>query len=212
MLRTYRPSDLARLIRRIPKYHPGWFATGAGGGLSTVAVTACLTGNGTAASPLDVAGWPLSGWVINAPIPNQRFFAPVANTVRAISFWLPAPVVFSFIGFDVGVADAVNNCDVGIYDSTGALVAHIGAQPMPTTGVVGFGVVGAPITLSPGLYFYATTSDAATATIFEGQSTGNSWCWSHLVNAGASAGGALPASITPLTRAPDSYSPDIMLS
>ena len=161
--------------------------------LKAVQNSARLTGAGTVASPLDVAGWPLSYWQGVFRDHNQDI-SQSANTLSYTGFVLPAPVTFSNLSFGVQTADAANNSDVGLYDHTGALAAHIGAQLLAATGYVTIAVVGAPITIPPGIYFFAVTSAAANLKLYADSAMPR---YNAASSYGASVGGALPNSITP---------------
>jgi hypothetical protein len=174
--------------------------------IKAVQTDATLTGAGTVASPLSAAqqtptGWPLPFYAPYTANSNSgaAAFANSANTLNIFGIYLPAAVQFSNIQILIGTADAVNNQDLGFYNAAGTRVAHIGAQTMAATGSRSFAVVGAPITLTPGLYFWATTSVGTTATLFMGNST-LMWGYSLNTNYSASVGGALPASITPPSK------------
>jgi hypothetical protein len=163
---------------------------------------ATLSGAGTVASPLGAVqqtptGWPLTWW--DNPIGGTNgtaLFASSINTLSLNGIAIPAQVRFNSIVFQVTIADAVNNCDIGLYNSAGTLVAHIGAQILATTGLKNIAVVGAPITLNPGRYYLATTSNATTAT-YETQTGNGNLCFLRNANFGSSSGGALPNTITP---------------
>jgi hypothetical protein len=201
----YRPSDLRRLKKLLRGYAPGWWSTGGGGGggLSSVTTDATLTGNGTAGSPLKVAapfpsGWPLAWW--NTPPCGSNAagtFTATANKLTLYGLFIPAQVQFGHIVLDISVADAVNSYDFGLYNNAGTLVAHIGAQTIPATGIQSFAVVGGPITINPGRYYVAGTGNANTASLQVGNMLHVTWNFLLATNFGASAGGALPASIAP---------------
>jgi hypothetical protein len=138
----------------------------------------------------------LTFWTTVGPANSAVQLTGVANTIRVWGLYIPARVVFSNITVYVNTADAVNSYDFGLYNSGGNLVAHIGAQTLPATAVQSFAVVGAPITLAPGLYFFAGTGNATTAQILQGDATGGpSFHYCFVASQGVSAGGALPATI-----------------
>lgn len=122
-----------------------------------------------------------------------------ANTLSVYGLPFPNLLTFAHIGVNVNTADAVNNYDIGIYNSSGTLIAHIGAQTLPSTGMVTFAVVGGAKTLTPAVYYLATTGAATTASL---QGMARELIQSFNSSYGSSAGGALPASITPPTLTP----------
>lgn len=211
---------------RIPKYFPGWFVSGGGGsgGAATVqtdGVTiqgdgsagnkiailavqtdATLTGAGTVASPLSAVtqtptGWPLPYFQFGVAAASATGLASPVNTLQLVGIWILAQLRFSNVTVIVGTADAVNNYDIGMYNAAGTRAWHIGAQTIPSTGIQTFAVAGAPITINPGLYFWATTAVVNTATIYTSGTTAQTLLYFSAFNQGATVGGAIPASITP---------------
>jgi hypothetical protein len=224
-------------------YFPGWWAfnpgSGGGGGTVTtdgvtiqgngsggspiallaVETDATLTGAGVVGNTLKVAtpfpgGWPLAFYSQGQGSANQLVqFANANNTLNVYGFSLLAQVRFSNITVYIGTADNANNCDLGLYNSSGTLVAHIGAQHLPATNNQTFAIVGAPITLNPGIYFFATTSVATTAAIYISGGNAQAWAYSLNTSYGASVGGALPASIAaPAASVQSVYVPSFALS
>jgi len=144
------------------------------------------------------AGTP-TGWPVNyyTSPPGSGVNGTTANQVSVLGFALPAQGVFSTLSAYISVPDGINNSDIGIYNVAGTLVAHIGAQT--TSGnndYHDFAIVGAPVTLPPGLYAYAWTSAGSTLSI--GSNAGIR-TWLYNANIAASVGGALPASIGALS-------------
>lgn len=166
--------------------------------IKQVETAARLTGAGTVASPLDIVGWPVAGYLYPANDSGNLAFA--ANQTRVMAFQLGYALTFSNIGVKVAVLDAGHNYDFGIYDAAGTLVAHIGAQTLPATGNLGFAVVGAPITITPGLYMFAMTGAATTAAL--GYDSGISITLFSNQSYSATSGGALNGSVTALTPTP----------
>lgn len=153
--------------------------------------------------PATPNGWPLTWWNnMDFGTTASTPFVGVANTLNVSGFVLPAAVQFNKIFLNILVADAANLYDVGIYTYAGALVAHIGAQHLPSTGILGFSVIGGPITLNPGRYFFALTGNATTAAnrTYTGANFGFIWTAAQSVT--ASSGGALPSSMTPPADGP----------
>lgn len=185
-MRVYQPSDLRRLLghyrprRMNRRWSPGWWSTGGGGGSS---------------APLD--------WFDQGSSPGG--IAPGANKVWISGFVLPAPITFSSITMNVQTADAVNNVDWGIYSPAGNLLTHIGAQIVAATGYRRLATSGAPVTLAPGRYLFAFTTNSATFAIFYSANTATAWAIN--TNVAASAGGALPASIGAVAIAPSNNFP-----
>lgn len=122
-----------------------------------------------------------------------------ANQIQLSGFYLPDAVTFSNIVVSVQTADAGNNYDWGIYDSSGKLKAHVGAQSIAGTGVLDVAVVGGPITLQPGKYYFAFTGAATTAILCHAGGPATVEFVTFLVrteSATVSVGGVLPALAT----------------
>ena len=166
--------------------------------LKAVQTAARLTGAGTVASPLDVAGWPLTWFATNpGGTAGAQQFTYSANTLYIAGVLLLAPVRFSNITVDVAVVDAVHNCDLGFYTYAGNLVANIGPQTIPSLGLQTFATVQGVVTLPPGRYFFATTSVGTTAALLWSTAPGSILQFQSNGIFGASAGGVLPAMIVP---------------
>ena len=185
------------------------------GGLNTVAVDGVtITGNGTPASPLVAVA---SGGTVHsdgttiqgdgstgnklAIIPSTFFtmggvgltINATTNKVQLFGFELPTPVTLTHITVNISNADGSNLYDLGIYDASGNLLAHIGPQHLPNIGDQTFAVVGSPIALPQGKKLFAWTGNAGGA-----QFNCNQTCYNWLSDGSsvASTGGTLPSTIT----------------
>lgn len=224
---------------RLPKYHRGWLVWNPGGGggsgtvqtdgvtiqgdgsagnkiaIKAVQLTARLTGAGTVASPLDVAGWPIAYFAPPTPEGTGNFSVTV-NTLDVYGIAIPYAVVASNISISVDVADGANNYDFGLYNAAGTRVAHTGAVSVGATGTVTIALTGAPITLAPALYFFAWTGNSATLVLKMGVNFagGGQAPYGLSFNHGysASVGGVLPASITPPAQSVTAACPIFLLS
>ena len=116
-----------------------------------------------------------------------------ANQTWYESFQLPFKLTFGHISVNIGVADAGNFHDVGIYDMTGALKADIGPTHWPSTGVQRFANVQGNVTLNAGVYLFAWTSQGTTATL---SFTNQQDSWSGVRTLAGASGGQLQSSIT----------------
>lgn len=139
---------------------------------------------------------------------NGAGVAVTANKLVIAGFILSVAVKIGNLDLDIALPDGGNNCDVGIYNSTGALVGNIGAQTIGAGQYQTFALVQGSISLSAGNYIFAYTSAASNFQLFSGHPV--FWHWCVNLAFGASAGGALPASITPPAYSPthSSFSPD----
>lgn len=169
-MHIYQPSDLRRLLKRLPKYYPGWWSSGGGA---------------------DPAGWPLSYWSYGY---HEGPTSLTANTLILQGFILPVKLTFSKLICHIWTADGVNNSDFGLYDSAGNLIANIGAQHIGANQFQTIASVQGAKTIKSGQYFFAVTSAAAVLAVGTGAKTANPY---YSASFGSSAGGALPATITP---------------
>jgi len=148
-----------------------------------------------------ISGWPLTFYQNNL-FAGSSYKPTAANNVYAQGIELKAYYTFSNISVTVATADGANPTDFGIYTAAGTLVAHVGAATYGSTGNKNLALTGgsgAPYTLAPGNYVFAFTSSANILACTAGTS---SYVWVLNGNAGASAAGVLPNTITAPTLAP----------
>jgi hypothetical protein len=132
--------------------------------------------------------------------PNQAGASQAVSAQNAINIspmYIPFSVTFGHIAVDVGTADGTNNSDFGIYDSSGNLKCNIGAAVYASTGVKNLACTQGSVTISPGIYFFAFTTNGSVPTLKIYYSTASSgmFTWWSQTSATASTGGALPGSI-----------------
>ena len=177
---------------------------GAGGGLSSVTTDATLTGAGTGASPLKVAnpfpgGWPVSIWIDRNNSGGTAHSFPT-NTLDIYGVQIDEQVQFSQLYIEIDALDAGHNYDVGLYNFAGTLLANIGAQPLPATGNLFFNTVQGLITINPAIYWLVFTGAASTAQYGISFGQRGTLSYATALATQASAGGACPATITPLAK------------
>ena len=81
-----------------------------------------------------------------------------ANVVYLLPFEIDAPLNVGNMGFYVTADDGgAATYDVGIYDSTGTLIADVGPAMYSATGAVTDAFVQGSITIPAGIYFFALT-------------------------------------------------------
>ena len=87
----------------------------------------------------------------------------VIDTIYLTPFHLPGTISLNQIRYRVGTAVATSVGDVGIYNSAGNRVASGGASSadFTTTGAKAVGMVGAPVILQPGQYYFAISAKTA---------------------------------------------------
>jgi len=180
--------------RRRTWWSPGWFVV-SGGTLATVAHDATLTGNGTPASPLGENG----GLLTRVYGPGQTATTALlggANTISGGEISIVSPGTFGHIIVNFTVLDAGNLYDLGIYNSALQLIADIGPQTIPSTGLQAFAFTQGQVVMPSGVYYFAWTGAANTASLDHwAASTGLVYAYKPSFTATTSALGQLPAAI-----------------
>lgn len=172
-------------------------------GQRAVADQVTITGLGTPSSPFvatqgNVTGWPLTWWTSpTAGGVGGELFAQTANKIELWGLTIPCPVQLNSIIVQVATLDAVGLYDVGLYNSAGVLAAHVGPTVFGATGVTTTAIIGGPVTLTPGRYYWATTGNANTAAYTSSINAASCYLFVRSSNFGASIGGALPSTIVP---------------
>lgn len=127
--------------------------------------------------------------------------AATLNVTKVWGFLLPYNVTTTQVTYDVTTADkTANDYDIGIYTNAGSLVVDIGPTAgstfSPSAGFKTLAWTQGPTSLAPGQYYLAFTTNCASACA-KVASGGDNISFAINTAAGASAGGALPSSITP---------------
>ena len=126
---------------------------------------------------------------------------PTPNVTKLWGFLLPYNVITTEITFDVTITDnTANNYDIGIFDSSGNLVADIGPTPgttfAPSKIFKTLKWTQGSTALNAGRYYIAFTTNCST--LCAKVAAGPAYVSFALnVSAGASSGGALPSTMTP---------------
>lgn len=150
-----------------------------------------ITGGGLALGP--VQGGTLTGTAVG-----------VANEVDVYKFVIQASIQITGISFYVNTLSAGQTCDVGLYNSSGNLVANTGPISAATTGAKDATITQTSVTLTPGAYWLAF---GCTDTVAKLQAW-NSSVMTSVVNAGgtfqgkaanALSTGSLPATLGTIT-------------
>lgn len=124
----------------------------------------------------------------------------------------PGGLSVGHIAFNVGAGDGggASRSDVGIYNGSGTLVAHVGAQVLNTTGNVQLAFSGGTQTIPAGRAYGCYTS---TSTTFDILGSANSANFLQIQDISVtSSGGALNGSFTPPADNPVSQSNDAEIS
>ena len=126
---------------------------------------------------------------------------PTPNVTKLWGFLLPYKVITTEITFDVTITDnTANNYDIGIFDSSGNLVADIGPTPgttfAPSKSFKTLKWTQGSTAFNAGRYYIAFTTNCST--LCAKVAAGPAYVSFALdVSAGASSGGALPSTMTP---------------
>jgi len=164
------------------------------------------------------ANFPITRWE-NLMAQGTQAGASLAssNTTRVWGFTLDVPVEFSHIVYDVVTADTTSgslcgafaDCyDVGIYDSSGTLIADCGAKAFSATGVVDCTIIQGTVIVQPGIFYFGFTGNSTTGAIQYAISSTFGFAGFASVT-GTSTNGVLNSSIAP---PPDEWSSAIQKS
>lgn len=123
------------------------------------------------------------------------------NATACSSFYIPSPGVSADrIIFDVGVADASDNSDVGIYNTSGSLLADVGAATYSSTGVTAKAFAQGTVYFPPAMYWQCWTSAATTFKLGLCNGNANLGYGSSSNTGTTTSGGALSSSATMPSR------------
>jgi hypothetical protein len=127
--------------------------------------------------------------------------AAVQNVTKLWGILLPYNVTTTEIIYDVTTADnTANDYDIGIFNNSGSLVADLGPTPgttfAPAKGFHTLKWTQGSTALSAGRYYLAFTTNCASGCVKIAAAT-TFVSFAINASAGASAGGALPSTITP---------------
>jgi hypothetical protein len=139
--------------------------------------------------------------VIYQPAAVTTFTSGLANRIYALQIFIPMRISMTRISAYVSTASASQNCDVGIYDLTGAAVVRAGG--FTTASVAAITKTVSATTIDRGTYLYAQTCSDTVATM---AATANSTAMGAILNSAGSVvragtssttatAGVLPASI-----------------
>jgi hypothetical protein len=175
--------------------------------IKQVETDSSLTGAGTLASPLKVAGQPFT-FFCSLPAGATTYKPTASNNILISGFKLDWPVTFSRLAFYVNTADGANNSDFGIYSQAGTLLANIGAAHYGSTGLNTAATLQGAQTFQEGLYIFAFTSAANTLSL---AMNSGGLAWIYNANVATSAGGVLNNSIAAQVVTPALNTPFIGL-
>ncbi len=171
------------------------------------ALTTNTSGTGTYAVFVDMeapgVGPSVGPWFTQPSAAGTVSFLTTANVAKlyGVVYSGATPLTTTQVVYDVQTADnTANTYDIGLYNSTGNLVAHVGSTAGTAFAAsTGWKMVSwaAPATVRQGKYYLAiTTSCTATCAALIGSSSGVGFTFAGAVQESVTAGGGLPATIT----------------
>ena len=144
-----------------------------------------------------------SNWMTRENGAGTYSFQTTANKASIQGVVLNCPLTTTQVTYDVLTADnTANTYDVGLYSSSGALLAHIGSTAgttfAPSMGFKTISWTGGSVYLLPGKYYLATTTSctATCAAIASGNST-SGFTFYNNTSVSVSVGGSLNAISAP---------------
>jgi hypothetical protein len=163
-----------------------------------VETDATLTGAGTVASPLSVVNTPVPFWTNHAQ--DTSVGSLVANQLALQGHVIEYPLTATNLIIAISTGDAGGLYDIAIYNPAGTRLGHVGAQAMPTTGIQSFAIIGGPISLARGLYYFGITGNSTVMQFNFNVAIVALFNASYV----ATVGGVCPASIAAPTVTPNS--------
>ncbi len=142
-------------------------------------------------------------WFTQSSAAGSVSFLTTANVAKlyGVIYGSATPLPTAQVTYNVQTADnTTNNYDIGLYSSSGTLIAHIGSTAgtafAPSTGWKTLSWTSSGI-IRQGKYYLAITTNCTTAcAALIGSSTGVGFTFAGAVQESVTAGGTLPATIT----------------
>jgi fibronectin-binding autotransporter adhesin len=146
-------------------------------------------------------GSPTLPFFVTASARNGATQVLTQNVTKLWGFLLPYNVTTTEITYDITTKDStVNDYDIGIFNSTGSLVLDLGPTAgtafAPTAAFHTLKWAQGSTSLAAGKYYIAITTNCKTACAVVG-AVGSFISFAANASAGATTGGALPATLTP---------------
>ncbi len=142
-------------------------------------------------------------WFTQTTASGSVSFLTSSNVAKlyGVVYGNPSPLTTTQVTYNVTTADNTsNNYDIGLYNSSGGLVAHIGTTAGTSfAGTTGWKTVNwtAAATIKPGKYYLAiTTNCTSSCAQLIGSLTGGGFTFAGAVQESVTSGGTLPATIT----------------
>lgn len=142
-------------------------------------------------------------WFTQPTATGTVSFLTTANVAKlyGVLYSNSAPLTTTQVTYDVSTIDnTANTYDIGLYNSAGALVAHVGTTAGTTfASATGWKTLNwaAPATIKQGKYYLAiTTNCTSSCAVLVGSSTGVGITFAGAVQESVATGGLLPATIT----------------
>ena len=152
------------------------------------------------ASPMSTSQVP---WFTQPSASGAVSFLTSSNVAKlyGVLYSIPVPMTTTQVTYNVQTVDNTsNNYDIGLYNSSGALMAHVGtAAGTAFAGSTGWKTLSwaSSATIKQGKYYLAiTTNCTSSCAQLIGSSTGVGFTFAGAVQESVTAGGTLPATIT----------------
>jgi hypothetical protein len=174
---------------------------GATGAVTAVTGTAPVTSSDGTTPAIGVSA--IGYWQVPTGTNSFINLGSVANTTPVVGVLVQWPISVGHITINVTAQDnSANLYDFGFYNAAGTLVANVGAASYTTTGIKRLAFSQGTVRFNPGLYFIGWTGNANVLNVTGLAANQTVWHFGASANAGASVGGAMPATITPPATAP----------
>ena len=142
-------------------------------------------------------------WFTQPSASGTVSFLTSANVAKlyGVLYSSATPLTTTQVTYNVQTADnTANNYDIGLYNSSGTLVAHLGSTAGTSFAAsTGWKILSwsAAATIKQGKYYLAiTTNCSSSCAVLIGSSTGVGFTFAGAVQESVTAGGTLPNSVT----------------
>ncbi len=105
--------------------------------------------------------------VVAVPFTPSANVTMVIDTMYLVPVVVPGTLILNQMRYRVTTPQAATTGDVGLYDTSGNLVAHGGASSADytSTGAKVVNITGAPITIAPGQYYFAISANGTAPSV-----------------------------------------------
>ena len=96
---------------------------------------------------------------------TPQFPGGAAQVVACVSTTIPIKTTVNRVAVQVTTLGSPGNSDVGLYSTNGTMIANVNGFPTTAIGTFNYPLVGAPITLNPGVYYSCACAGNTTARV-----------------------------------------------